>query len=99
MQKKVTFFETAYEIDFKVYFILCIGSTETQNQDLRPLSDSFRDHKSKYNLRIGKQAFVENRIFEVNNVISVCVKFQYLDIRRSVLETEHTSGLVLTSRV
>ena len=37
--------------------------------------------------------------FKVNINISVCVKFQYLNIQDSVLETEHTPRLMLMSRV
>ena len=37
--------------------------------------------------------------FKVSIIASVCVKFQYIDIRDSVLESEHTPGLVLTIRV
>ena len=37
--------------------------------------------------------------FEVSTIISVCVKFQYLDIQGFILETEHTLKLVLMSRV
>ena len=37
--------------------------------------------------------------FKVSTIISVCVKFQYLDIRGSALEIEYTPGLVSTGRV
>ena len=37
--------------------------------------------------------------FKVSNVVLVYMKFQYLDIQSSVLETKHTPGHVLTSRV
>ena len=37
--------------------------------------------------------------FEVSPIVSIYVKLQKLDIRGSVLETEHTSGLVLMSEV
>ena len=37
--------------------------------------------------------------FEVSLIVSIFVKFQQLDIRSSVLETEHTPRLVLMSSI
>ena len=37
--------------------------------------------------------------FEISIVVSVCIKFQYLDIQSFVLETDHTLRLVFTRRV
>ena len=68
-------------------------------QNMRLLSDSFQCHKSNDGLKIGKRTFVENHILKVSTIVSIYLKFQYLDIRNSVLETEHTPGLMLMSRV
>ena len=37
--------------------------------------------------------------FKVNLIVSICVTYQELDIRGSVLETEHIFRLVLTIKI
>ena len=60
---KVTFFEINCKLIVKHCLVLRAGATETWNTDPRPLLNSFRGYKSIGDLRIGKQAFVENSIF------------------------------------
>ena len=85
----------------KVCLVLHARLTRTQNQNYpKPLSDSFGDYESNSGLRIDKRTSVENHIFfEVTIIVSICVKFQYLDICGSILETKHTLGLMLTTGV
>ena len=70
-------------------FVLCAGPTGTQNQNLRPIPDSFRYHKSNGSLRVNKRAFVENRIFRGNYYCLDLHEF-YITWYGSVLKTEHT---------
>ena len=63
--KKITFFKTNYKKKNTSLSLSHFGCrvNETQNQDPRPLLDSFRRYESYGGLRFGKQASVENRFF------------------------------------
>ena len=61
--KSHIFRDKLWKMPIKVYLVLCSGPTETQNQNLRPLLNSFWGHKSNGSLRIGKQASIEKHIF------------------------------------
>ena len=65
------------KLTVKVCIILHVGPTNAQNQDLRPLPDLFQCHEYNNGLRIGKQAFVEDRIFQG--------KHYYLDLREILI--------------
>ena len=49
--------------------------------------------------KLANKLLLKIAFFEVSTIVSVCMKLQYLDIRGSILKTEHTPGFVLTSRV
>ena len=51
------------KLTINVCLVFHVGPIGTQNQDLRPLPDLFRQCESNGSLRIGKRAFVENHIF------------------------------------
>ena len=78
----------------KVCIVLCAGPAGVWNQDPRPLLDSSQRHEI-----IDKRASIEDCIFRGVHYCLDCVKIQSLDIQGSVLETEHTLKLVLTSRI
>ena len=61
--KKSCFSRQFVKLTIKACLILRVGPTETHNQDVRPLLDSFRHHESNSSLRIDKRAFIENHIF------------------------------------
>ena len=65
----------------KFCLVLHVRPTETWNQDPKLLPNLFSYHESNDDLRISKQAFVENWIFYVSSIISIYVKFQQLSIR------------------
>ena len=48
----------------KLYLVLHVKPTGTQNKDLRPLLDSFQCHESNGGNIFGKQVFVDNSIFQ-----------------------------------
>ena len=43
--------------------------------------------------KLVNELLLEIAFYEVSIIVLVCVKFQYLDIRGSVLETKHTLNL------
>ena len=50
-------------------------------------------------LELANELLLKITFFEVSTIVSVYLKFQYLDIQGFVLETEHTPELVLTSKI
>ena len=67
------------------------------------IRDHFWTHFIATNLMVALELTNELSLkivfFEVIIIVSVCVKFQYLDMKDFILDTEYTLGLVLTSRV
>ena len=62
--KKSCFSRHFVKLIIRICLVLRARPIETQNQDLRPLSNSFRRHKSNGGLKIDKRASVKNRIFQ-----------------------------------
>ena len=68
---------------------------KTQNKNLISLLNTNPITVSE----LANEILLKIAFFDVSAIVSVCVKFQYFDIRNSVLETEYTPGLVLTNGV
>ena len=83
----------------KVCIVLCARPTESQNQDLRPLSDLFWRHKSNRGLRIGKRTSVENRIFWGKHYYLDLLEISTTWYPRLYFRNWVTPGLVFTNRV
>ena len=51
------------KLTVKIYLILCARSTETQNQDPRPLLNSFGHHESNGNLKMANELHLKITFF------------------------------------
>ena len=60
---------------FDYYLVLRARPIGTQNQKLRPSTDSSRCHEFNGGLRILKRAFVRNHVFRNKSFVSIFMKF------------------------
>ena len=95
--KKSCFLRQFMNWQLKLCLILCAGSSGTRNQDSRLLSNSFRCHESNGGLR--QTSFLLKSRFLGKHYCLDLHKFSKLISRGSVLETKHTLGFVLMSRL
>ena len=79
---------------------MCRANQDSKSK-FKTILDFFQPHEHGGSLIIEKKKKLLLKIifFEVSSVISNYVKFQYFDIRNSILETEQTHRFVLTSRI
>ena len=92
---------TCYKANCQTKFVsICV-------QDQPRLKTKNRDHHStcfnSTNLmavsKFWKELLLESMLFKVSSLHRFAWKFYYIQFQDSILDNEHTSGLVLTSRV
>ena len=84
------FWDKLWNWQLKFVSFLRTWRTGTWNQNSRPLLDLFRCHESMTISELANELPLKIAFFEISIIVSVYVKFQYLDIQSSVLETKHT---------
>ena len=96
--KSRTFWDKLWNFLVKVCFVLRAEPTRTQNQNLRPLPDSFQCCESNGSLRIRKWDSVENCVFWDKHH---CLVLHEISISWNLrlYFGHHTLGLMLMSRV
>ena len=101
---KISLFEA--KLSIKLCLVLRAWPTESPNQNLRPLLDLFRHHKSTGCSRIAKRAIVEMLIFQGNLLwycfwVPLCFCFFFLSffLARPYFGNKQTSWLILMGRI
>ena len=63
------------KVTVKVCLVLRAGPTETRNQDLRPLSDSFDAMNPMAVLELANEFSLKITFFEISIIVPIYVKF------------------------
>ena len=82
-----------------ICLVLHASPKGTRNQNLRPISNLFWSHNPMTVSELANKFLLKITFFKISTIISIYVKFQYLDIQVSVLVTENTLELALTIRI